>query len=80
MTLHYEETIRDFDFWGGAEITTAKLTWQEWNQIEAALEGTFPKGMSTTELNDLFCFNMDYILALAGLPITEEELLERANE
>ena len=80
MTIKREETIRDFDFWGDAEKTTAKLTYKEWDQIEAVLEEIYPDGMTATELNDMFRFELDETLAFCGLDITEEDLLARTDD
>ena len=81
MTIKTETRIRDFDFWGEALKLTRKLTCKEWDTIENGLEEAYPDGMTDCELNDMFHFYFDErIVPLCGLTITEEELLERADE
>jgi hypothetical protein len=80
MTIKSEVRIRDFEFWMGAADVARKLTNEEWDTIEAALEELYPDGLAEDDLNDLFWFHADEVFGMCGLDITEEEVLERADE
>lgn len=66
MIVTRETSLEDFEFWGGAEETAAKLTSQEMAGVESALMLEYPNGMDETELNDLFRFDEKYVYVLAG--------------
>lgn len=80
MTIKSEVQIRDFEFWMGAADVTRKLTSKEWDIIEAVLEERYPNGLDKDVLNDLFWFYADETFESCGLDITEEQVLERADE
>ena len=66
MKLYREESIADFDFWGGARDTAKYLTDDELITIEGILEEIYPDGMDETELNDFFWFEDDTIAEWLG--------------
>lgn len=75
MTVTYETSIQDFDFWGQAKELVSRLTRAELEMIEEMLEETYPV-ISKTELNDIFAFYWDSaIMPIIG--ISEEQILER---
>lgn len=71
MTVTYETTLKDFEFWGNARENVNKLTDEE---LET-LEEYFYEPISQTELNDLFAFYFESVCDILGL--TEEEVLAR---
>ena len=74
MKVYTEISIRNFDFWAGAIETAKKIDEAEaWDILETELEEYYPDGLSETELNDLFWFDDDFILSLAGIYEDEEE-------
>lgn len=79
MKLYREESIADFDFWGGAKDTVKYLTEDEMNTIEGILEELYPDGMSETELNDFFWFEDDTIAEWLGYE-DFEALMNRGGE
>lgn len=66
MKVIHETSLRDFDFWSGAQHTADELTWHELDQIEAFLEDAYPEGMSATDINDMFRFEQDFIASCIG--------------
>lgn len=72
MKITSEKSLRNFEFWSGAEDAAKILTFEELDQIEEQLEEIYPEGMDETELNDLFWFDFDWILELIGKEECEE--------
>lgn len=71
MTITYETTLKDFEFWGPARENVNKLTDDE---LET-LEEYFDEPTNQTELNDLFAYEFENVCDMLGL--TEEEVLAR---
>lgn len=76
MIITSEKSLREFEFWSGAEDRVKYLTMDELDTIEAILEDLFPDGMNETELNDLFWFDCDTIAEWLGYE-NFEEIMER---
>lgn len=70
MTITYETTLENFEFWGMARENAAKLTKDELATLEELLEG---KTWNRTELNDLFAYYFDQVCEMLGLD--EESVL-----
>lgn len=70
MKIVREISLSDFEFWGGAKETAKYLTTEDFDTIEQSLEdevaasGEYP--YTETQLNDLFCFEEDYIAQILG--------------
>lgn len=77
MKIYTEQSLRDFQFWGGAKEFAEILTDKQFNQVETILEDLYPEGMTDTEINDLFWFEEETIREWLDLP-TEEQ--EKANQ
>lgn len=71
MTVTYETTLKDFEFWGPARENVNKLTDEE---LEI-LEEYFDEPTDRTELNDLFAYDFENVCDMLGL--NEEEVLAR---
>ena len=75
MTMTIEKKLRDFKFWSGAATNAAKLTPEELDQLEAELEeineANGDEPMSTTEVNDLMCFDFEMVCEWLGLDYEE---------
>lgn len=72
MTITYETTLKDFEFWGSARENVKKLTDEE---LEILEEWYFDEPINQTELNDLFAYNFKSVCDI--LELTEEEVLAR---
>lgn len=77
MKLYTEQSLADFEFWGGAQ-STAQRIWEEkghdgWEQLEALLENLYPLGMDETELNDLLWFDAEAVYEWLGIDDEEDE-------
>lgn len=63
----------DFEFWSGAEDTAQTLEDNgDFETVMDMLEDIYPYGMTATELNDLFCFENDFIAESLGYDSWEE--------
>ena len=74
MTITYETTLKDFEFWGNARENVNKLTDEELTALEDYFD-LMGALYSQTELNDLFAFYFEDVCDILGL--TEEEVLAR---
>ena len=74
MTITYETTLKDFEFWGNARENVKKLTDEELDALEEYFDEVCAV-YNRTELNDLFAYYFDNVCALLGLD--EEEALAR---
>ena len=79
MKISYEESLRDFEFWGVAKYGRNLFTDEELSQLESILENEYPDGMTETELNDLFWFEDKYLCELLGIDY-ENDYLKREKE
>jgi hypothetical protein len=75
MKITSEKSLRDFEFWSGAEDNAKYLTYSEFDEIEQTIEELYPEGIDETNLNDLFWFEFDTVCEWIGE--TEEEVLNR---
>lgn len=66
MKIINEESLYDFEFWCGAKSTFKMLTQAEAELIEGILEELYPEGLTSTELNDIFWFDSDWIAEIVG--------------
>ena len=73
MKIYTEQSLRNFQFWSGAKDFAETLTDEQFGQIEAILEDSYPEGMDETEINDLFWFEQDTIRDWLDLPTEEQE-------
>lgn len=73
MKIINEQPLKDFEFWSGARYVADYLTEEEFEAIEESLEEYNPNGLTKTEINDLFWFDVDYIASVLGYE-NEEEL------
>ena len=77
MKIYKDESLRDFEFWSGAE-NTAQRIWKEqgsegFDQLEAILEDLYPDGIDETDLNDLLWFDADTVYEWLGIEDEEDE-------
>lgn len=75
MKIIIETDLENFEFWSGAKNTADKINENggDWEAVEAELELQYPEGITDTALNDLFWFDPEYILQIAGVEEEEEE-------
>ena len=78
MKIYKEESLRYFEFWGGAYDTVKYLTDEEIDTLEYILIECNPKGMSDTEINDFFWFEEDTIADWLGYS-SFDEIMNREN-
>ena len=73
MTIKYETSMQDFDFWSGAKQWVDKLTGEELEQLNDCLDDCIFE--SPTALNDFIWFEAETWMSWLGLD--EDEILRR---
>lgn len=71
MKLISELNLNTFPFWGGAQDFAERLSTTELSNIKITLEELYPKGITDTQLNDLFWFEDEWVCEVLGLDIDE---------
>lgn len=71
MIITYEKSLKDFDFWSGAEDNAAKLTSDELDQLDDMLSSSREEPWDETEINDLMRFDFDMVCEWLGLDYDE---------
>lgn len=67
MEIRQDIALQNFEFWGGAKDRAAKLTGDQFDNVEEYLEEIAPEeGWTDTELNDTFWFDFDSIVQHLG--------------
>lgn len=79
MKINYEESLRDFKFWSGAEHNRNLFTDEELDRLESELELQYLDGITESELNDLFWFEDEYLCDLLGVDY-KNDYLKRENQ
>lgn len=79
MTIITENSLRNFEFWSGAQDRVKYLTSDELDTIENMLEDIYPDGMNETDINDLFWFEEDTIAEWLGY-FSFDEIMNRDKE
>ena len=80
MKIYEEKSLRDFEFWGQAQKNAELLTSEQLDEVERILEDTYPDGMDSTLLNDLFWFDFDTVCEWLGTTYEELTSEEEDNE
>ena len=71
MIITYEKSLKDFDFWSGAEDNAAKLTSDELDQLDDMLSSSRETPWDETEINDLMRFEFETVCEWLGLDYDE---------
>lgn len=67
MKYYVEDSLSNFEFWGGAEDRAALLTDEQFEIVEQNMEECEPvDGWSDTAINDFFWFDFDIIAQWLG--------------
>lgn len=76
MEIRQEISLKDFEFWSGAQDTVKHLTYEDLEEIEYNLEEVFHAELPTgSDINDIFWFERDLIATCLGYE-DWEDLLE----
>lgn len=76
----YTEDISDYKPWSGAVSTCNEIAKEDkLDELADLIEELYPDGISFTGLNDLLCFDSDWVLSILGIEEEEEEE-EEENE
>ena len=71
MIITYEKSLKDFDFWSGAEDNAAKLASDELDQLDDMLSSSRETPWDETEINDFMRFEFETICEWLGLDYAE---------
>lgn len=71
MIITYEKSLKDFDFWSGAEDNAAKLTSDELDQLDDVLSSSRETPWDETEINDFMRFEFETVCEWLGLDYDE---------
>ena len=73
MKVYEELNLRDFNAWSGAIETKNKIidAGKE-EEFEEFIEEIYPNGLSATKLNDILCFEDEWIYSCLGIESLEE--------
>ena len=80
MKIFSEQSLRHFDFWGGAQENANELSWEQFDNLESILEEAYPDGIDATDLNDMMWFEFDTIKEWLGIEDEEDEDEEDEEE
>lgn len=78
MKIISEISLKDFEFWSGAEDRAKNCTDDDFDAIEELFEELYPEGMTDTEVNDFFWFEFDTLAQHLGYE--NEEDFERKRD
>ena len=78
MKITTEQSLSNFNFWGGAKENAKELTFSQLNEVECILEDLYPDEIDETNLNDIFWFDFDTIKEWLNLT-RENELKSEAK-
>ena len=68
MKIYRDESLSNFEFWGGVTANAEEFTREELDRITAELESLDGgDGYSENEINDLMRFEPEYLASLIGL-------------
>ena len=79
MRYYVDESLCNFQFWGGAKERANLLTLEEFEQIEFVLDDIYPEGIEDTQINDIFWFDFDFIAQTLGYDDEDDFYKEREN-
>ena len=78
MKIWTEDSIRNFEFWGGARDTIEDLTYDDFDILEPMIEEIFMGEVEDVDLNDFFWFERDTIAEWLGYEDYEELMRDRS--
>ena len=79
MKIYEEKSLKDFEFWAGAQDTVKYFTDEEMEVLEECLNELYPEGLEETQLNDIFWHDADFLAELVGYNEFGEIMTERGK-
>ena len=74
MKVYYEENLKDFESWSGAtETKNIIINEGKEQEFEELIEELFPNGLTATELNDILCFEDEWVYSCLGIELDDNE-------
>lgn len=73
MKVFTEMNLTSFEFWGGAEDNTKRLTYEEIERIGKVIEELYPEGIDKVNINNLFWFEFKSAVEWLGYEYNKEK-------
>ena len=74
MKVYEELSLKDFESWSGATESKNKIINEGKEQeFEELIEEMYPNGVNATELNDILCFEDEWVYNCLGIENSEDE-------
>lgn len=78
MRVYKDIDLSEYDFAGQAKENAEKFTIKELDEIGEQIAECYPEGIEDTCLNDIFWFEMEWLVELLGL--SKQEVIDRFGE
>lgn len=75
MIITQDINLNDFEFWGPASENVIALSADQLDELTDLLADDYPDGLTATQLNDIFAYSFDNILAMLDLEYFQDELV-----
>lgn len=79
MIITQDINLNDFEFWGPAGENVTALTADQLDELTDLLTDDYPDGLTATQLNDIFAYSFDDILAMLDLEYFQDELVTSSD-
>jgi hypothetical protein len=79
MIITQDINLNDFEFWGPAGENVTALTADQLDELTDLLTDEYPDGLTVTQLNDIFAYSFDSILAMLDLEYFQDELVTSSD-
>lgn len=79
MIITQDINLNDFEFWGPAGENVTALTADQLDELTDLLTEDYPDGLTATQLNDIFAYSFDSILAMLDLEYFQDELVTSSD-
>lgn len=79
MIITQDINLNDFEFWGPASNNVEALTADQLDELTDLMADEYPEGLTATQLNDIFAYSFEDILAMLDLEYFQDELVTSSD-
>lgn len=79
MIITQDINLNDFEFWGPASSNVTALTADQLDELTDLMADEYPDGLTATQLNDIFAYSFEDILAMLDLEYFQDELVTSSD-
>ncbi len=79
MIITQDINLNDFEFWGPASNNVEALTADQLDELTDLMADEYPDGLTATQLNDIFAYSFEDILAMLDLEYFQDELVTSSD-